>query len=104
MPYLYILKNEFNNYYTGITKLDPKERLSRHNKGYVRSTKRGRPWIIIHTETFSTLREARRREKQIKSWKSGNALKKLLSKVAGLSNLPSQIKKCKSGGASRTPA
>ncbi len=86
MPHLYILKNNSNNHYVGITKLEPKERLKRHNKGYVYSTKKKRPWAIIHTEFFNILKEAREREKQIKSWKGGNAFKKLVSKVAGSSN------------------
>ena len=86
MGNLYILKNLKSKYYTGITELSPEERLERHNNGDVYSTKWGRPWKVIYTEKFNTMEEAREREKQIKSWKGGNAFKKLLAKSAGSSN------------------
>ena len=86
MPYLYILKNERGRYYIGITELEPMERLKRHNKGDVVSTRIGAPWTVVYTENFIILENARKREKQIKSWKGGNAFKKLLSKAAGSSN------------------
>jgi len=91
MPYLYVIVNQIGKHYVGITTLDPKKRLERHNKGDVLSTKLGKPWKLIKVEYFKTLQEARKREKQIKSWKGGNAFKKFLSKVAGSSNLPRQI-------------
>ena len=86
MVYLYILKNAKGRYYTGITSLRPEERLLRHNKGDVYSTKFGRLWELIYTETFENFEQARGREKQIKSWKGGNAFRKLISKAAGSSN------------------
>ncbi len=86
MSYLYILKNKNGKYYTGITNIDPEKRLQRHNKGDVYSTKFGKPWQLIYIETFGTLKEAREREKQIKSWKGGNAFKKFLTRTAGSSN------------------
>ena len=86
MAYLYILRNIKNKHYIGITALDPRKRLSRHNKGDVFSTKMGRPWTLIHIEEFKNLNDARFREKIIKSWHGGNAFKKLLAKAAGSSN------------------
>ena len=86
MPYLYILKNRFSQHYIGITALNPNQRLQRHNKGDVYSTKLRRPWKLINIESFKTLQEARKREKQIKSWKGGNAFRKFISKAAGSSN------------------
>ena len=86
MSYLYILENEKGKHYIGITGLNPEKRLIRHNKGDVYSTKFGRPWKLICVESFSTLSEARTREKQMKSWKGGNALRKFLSRAAGSSN------------------
>ena len=86
MGYAYILKNKIGKYYIGITALTPEERLIRHNKGDIYSTKFGKPWKIIHVEIFKKIQEARSREKEIKSWKGGNAFKKLISKVAGSSN------------------
>ena len=84
--YLYILKNSKNRYYIGVTQLEPRLRLIRHNQGDVRSTKNNRPWELICYESFDTFKEARNREKQIKSWHGGNAFKKFLVKAAGSSN------------------
>ena len=66
--YLYILKNVQNKHYVGITKLSPEDRLKKHNKGDVYSTKFGRPWKLIYAEKYNDMRLARKREKQIKSW------------------------------------
>lgn len=84
--FLYILKNTKNCYYTGITTLLPEQRLLRHNNGNVLSTKAGKPWELLYFESFDNLQQARTREKQIKSWHSGNAFKKFLVKAAGSSN------------------
>ena len=83
MAFVYVLKNQRGQYYVGITALDPYIRLNRHNAGYVPSTKLGKPWNVVLSEKFANLRKAREREKQIKSWKGGNAFKKLVSKAAG---------------------
>ncbi len=83
MYILYILKSEAKErHYTGITK-DIKERLQRHNQGRNKSTRAHKPWKIIYTEQYKTKLEALKREKQIKSWKKGEAFKKLL-KHAGV--------------------
>ena len=78
MAYVYILENSDGRHYIGITGLDPAARLTRHNMGHVSSTKNYRPWHIIHTAELQSLQEARDREKQIKSWKGGQAFKKLI--------------------------
>ena len=83
---LYILQNSKSRHYIGITSLEPQERLKRHNKGNVYSTQYGKPWRLIHIEKFLSIQEARAREKKIKSWHGGNAIKKLLAKSAGSSN------------------
>jgi len=70
MFFLYILWSESaGRFYIGTTKNIP-ERLAHHNAGGTPSTKSYRPWILVHTEAFSTLHEARQRERQIKSWKN----------------------------------
>ena len=81
MYVIYILKSEFHNrYYIGHTE-DLDNRLERHNKGYVKSTKPYRPWTIVHIENFKTKKEAYKREMQIKSYKKGNAFLKLINRV-----------------------
>jgi putative endonuclease len=74
----YILRSLIKNrYYIGHTE-DIKNRLKRHNAGKVKSTKNGRPWVIIYTEEFNTKSESYRRELQIKSYKGGRAFKNLI--------------------------
>ena len=41
-------------------------RLKEHNTGGSRFTKAGKPWVLIHVETFVTITEARRREAELK--------------------------------------
>lgn len=84
--FLYILENDQGKYYTGIIKLQLTKRLLKHNRGEVYSTKSGIPWYIIYFQEYKDYKEARQKEKQIKSWKSGNAFKNFLSKAAGSSN------------------
>ncbi|NNE56137.1 MAG: GIY-YIG nuclease family protein [Flavobacteriales bacterium] len=75
--HVYILQSEkTNKFYVGQT-FDLNSRLIRHNKGYVRSTKNGRPWAIVHHEEFSTRKEAIARELQIKSWKDRSMVERL---------------------------
>jgi len=76
---VYILYSQFlGRYYIGHTK-DLSKRLARHNKGLVKSTKNGRPWILVYSENYKTKTEAYKRELQIKSYKGGEAFKKLIS-------------------------
>ncbi|MBU1180378.1 GIY-YIG nuclease family protein [Patescibacteria group bacterium] len=81
MVYLYLLKNISGRYYIGITKLDLNERLKRHNAGDVMSTKPYRPWELFYFEAYDSYKEARVHEKQIKSWKGGNAFKNFLKDI-----------------------
>ena len=67
MIIVYAIKSESRKYiYVGMTQ-DLKERLRRHNKGYERTTKPYRPFVLIHKESFATREEARKREKYLKS-------------------------------------
>ncbi len=76
---VYILKSQiYSRHYIGHTD-NINNRLIRHNKGYVKSTKNYRPWNILYTEEFKTKQEACKRELQIKSYKGGEAFKKLIN-------------------------
>ena len=86
MVFVYILINDQKKFYIGITKLEPAQRLKRHNNGDIYSTKFGKPWKLLKTEKYQNYQEARKREMQIKSWKNGNAFKKFIFKSAGWSN------------------
>jgi len=82
MFHVYILESEVSvrRYIGSCESLD--RRLSKHNSGSVRSTKAYRPWKIIYTEEFETRSEAYKREKEIKSFKGGIKLKRLLGLFA----------------------
>ena len=74
---LKILNHNFT--YIGMTeKFD--ERFVRHNKGYVRSTKRFAPFKLIYTENCETGQQAREREKYLKSSSGKRFLKSFIEK------------------------
>ena len=52
-------------------------RIREHNSGINKSTKNKGPWFLVYKEEFLTKKEAWQREKQIKSYKSGQAFKNL---------------------------
>ena len=79
MHYVYILKSlKTGRYYVGCTN-NPKSRLKKHNSGSVKSTKPYKPWKNTYIETYKSLSEARKRERQIKSWKKRKAIEKLIA-------------------------
>ena len=79
MYFVYILQSiKDNKYYIGSTS-NVEHRLNYHNSGRQRSTKHRIPFILVYTETFHNRSEAETREKQIKSYKGGEAFKKLKS-------------------------
>lgn len=79
MYIVYIIKSQkTEQYYIGVT-IDLKQRLRHHNSGANRSTKNKAPWEIVYTENFEDKRLAWLRERQIKSYKGGEAFKKLLN-------------------------
>jgi putative endonuclease len=79
MPYyVYILRSlRDNKYYIGSTS-DVQARLKFHNAGLQRSTKRRIPFELVYYETCETKKLAQIREKIIKSYKGGEAFKKLI--------------------------
>ena len=73
MWYVYILKCSDNSYYTGCTN-NLKERLIRHNKGFVHYTKNKLPVDLITYVAFSDKTKAFSFEKYLKSG-SGTAFR-----------------------------
>jgi putative endonuclease len=81
MHYVYIIRSvKDGKYYIGETS-DIISRLNYHNSGKQRSTKSRIPFEIVLSEEYMTREEALRREKQIKSWKGGEAFKRLIRGV-----------------------
>ena len=83
MHYLYILKNTQQKNYTGVTE-DLEKRLQDHNLGKVKSTKGGRPWLVVYTESYTTLSEAKQREWFLKCTPQGGKLKRKILETAGI--------------------
>ena len=54
--------------------------MEKHNKGTVSSTKNRRPFRLITFEEYENYDTARKREKEIKSYKSGNSFTRLILK------------------------
>jgi putative endonuclease len=68
--FVYILQCADNSLYIGCTN-NLEKRIKQHNdsKWGAHYTKIRRPVILKYSEQFKTLKEARRRESQIKSWR-----------------------------------
>lgn len=82
MYFVYILECADKSLYVGCTN-NLERRLEQHNnsKSGAHYTKIRRPVILKYQETFETLKEARQREAEIKSWRRD----KKLSLVTGSS-------------------
>ena len=83
--YFYILKSDTTNrYYIGSC-ICIEKRIKEHNRGHTTSTRNRGPWKVMYTEVFSTLKESRARERQVKKWKSRVAIEKLIyAKINGM--------------------
>jgi putative endonuclease len=78
MPHLYILESvPTGRLYVGSTS-DLSRRLTEHQRGQTPSTRNRGPWKLVYQEEYRTLSEARRRERQLKSWKSRRSLIQLI--------------------------
>ncbi len=83
--YVYILHSlKDQKFYIGFTSY-LKRRIEEHNLGKNISTKYRLPLKLIYYERFFNKTEATKREKLIKSYKGGNAFKKLIKFCRGSS-------------------
>ena len=74
MFWVYAISSLKRNYiYLGLTS-DLESRIARHNKGYEKTTKPYRPFVLLFSEQVNTRTDAREREKY---WKSGIGKEKL---------------------------
>src|SRR5690606_40901717 len=65
--YVYVIVSPTHNFtYVGTTD-NVDRRIHQHNAGFGKSTRRYRPFELIHTEAFPTREDARKREKYLKS-------------------------------------
>ncbi|HET8866587.1 MAG TPA: GIY-YIG nuclease family protein [Gracilimonas sp.] len=68
-----------DTYYVGSTSVGVEKRLERHNEGWSRSTKFGRPWVIKYIKSFDTKSEALKWENHIKRQKSRVYIEELIN-------------------------
>lgn len=78
--YTYILfSDSLNRFYYGQCN-DLENRLERHNRGYVRSTRHGRPWKLAAYKQCRTRSESMKLEKQLKNLHSSEKLKRFIAR------------------------
>jgi putative endonuclease len=83
--FLYILQSSTSGkFYVGSTN-DLERRLAEHGRGHSLATRGRGPWRIVYREEFLTLAEARRREYEIKQWKSSRRVAELIGDINGSS-------------------
>ena len=75
----YIIQSQKNGkYYTGSCQ-DINIRIERHNSGATPSTKSGRPWKLVYSESYQNNSDALKREREIKSKKSRKYIEFLIT-------------------------
>lgn len=80
MYYVYVLKSiNSDKLYTGFTE-NLENRIIKHNKGDVRSTKAYIPYQLVYKEEYQNKTEARKREIFLKSGQGRKFLKGVLEK------------------------
>ena len=78
MFYVYIIQSEADkNFYTGFTR-NLEKRIIYHNSGLNNSTKYRRPFKLIYCEAYINEKDARVREKFLKSGRGREIIKKQL--------------------------
>jgi putative endonuclease len=58
--------------------MDVNQRLRRHLSDHKGFTAKAKDWVIVYSEAFEDVSEARKREIQIKNWKSRTLIEKLV--------------------------
>ena len=83
MAFLYILQSQSTQrFYIGSTN-DLARRLSEHERGHSLATRGRGPWKLVYQEEFPQLQYARRRELEIKRWKSSKLVRALINVSVG---------------------
>jgi len=78
MEFLYILQSlTSGRYYVGSTD-DLDRRVSEHQGGKNLATRGRGPWKLVYFEQFDSLLDARRREQEVKRWKSAKLIQALI--------------------------
>jgi len=78
MYYVYVLKSKIKNYHYVWMTDNIERRLQQHNQWENKSTKAYLPFKMIYTEKVENSKEAREREKFLKSWVGRKFIKELM--------------------------
>jgi len=88
---MYILKSKTTGtFYVG-SAVDGAARFAEHQRGQSPYTRSRGPWDLVYQEHYSALAEARRREQQIKSWKSHRSIQQLIENNVKASRLAGKV-------------
>ncbi|HTV57853.1 MAG TPA: GIY-YIG nuclease family protein [Verrucomicrobiae bacterium] len=83
MATVYILQSKATaRFYIGSTN-GLRRRLKEHLRGHSLATRGRGPWELVYQETFELLADARRREIEIKQWKSAKMIAGLIAAKIG---------------------
>ena len=83
MSFMYILQSErTGRFYVGSSD-DLERRLSEHQREHSPATRGRGPWHLVYREEFELLLDARRRELEIKHWKSAKLIRALVRSSVG---------------------
>ncbi|HRI24835.1 MAG TPA: GIY-YIG nuclease family protein [Ferruginibacter sp.] len=68
-----------DKFYIGYTGESVETRLKKHAANHKGFTSNQQDWKLVHTEIYELKKDAMKREKEIKNWKSRKMIEKLLS-------------------------
>ena len=82
--FVYVVKSQTTGrHYIGHT-ADVERRLQDHNRGKDRSVRGRGPFNVVLTEPYGSRAEAMARERQIKSYKGGEAFRRLIASAGAI--------------------
>ena len=67
-----------DRFYIGYTGGSIEDRLQKHLANHKGFTSKNHDWKIVHTEVYESKKEAMKREKEIKNWKSRKMIERLI--------------------------
>ena len=80
--FTYILFSvQLNRYYIGSCSVDLGERLRKHLSNHKGYTGKAKDWEVVYFEEFDNVSNARKRELQIKKWKSRKMIEALITSL-----------------------
>jgi putative endonuclease len=79
MYYLYILKSSTTGKFYICHTNDLGRRIAEHNSGQTKSTRNGRPWLLVYSKEYSSNIEAGREELRVKKMKSHRLIEEMIN-------------------------